>query len=224
MTLSVFPEGVSSAVLDINGQKIECRLFGVERRKMQGVAVVCHPHPLFGGTMDNKVAHTLARAFESEGVSVLRFNFRGVGLSEGKHADGVGELADLAGLIAWLEAQFPGVPVYLAGFSFGAFVAAFYAADESLSSVNLARLFLVAPPVHHFDMSKINKFCCPVTVIMGLEDEIVPAEKVFEWSDRLTGDVPARVHKVPAATHFFHGKLTVLKQLVIDDIAAAIHG
>lgn len=224
MTLSVFPEGHSSAVLDINGQKIECRLSGVGRRNMQGVAVVCHPHPLFGGTMDNKVVHTLARAFESEGVSVLRFNFRGVGLSEGKHAGGVGELADLTGLIAWLEVQFPGVPVYLAGFSFGAFVAAFYAAGESHSPVNLARLFLVAPPVHHFDMDKISSSCCPVTVIMGLEDEIVPAEKVLEWSDRLAGNVPVRVHEVPAATHFFHGKLTVLKQLVIDDMAAVIHG
>ena len=217
MALSEFPEGHSAAILSINERKIECKLLGVAKEKVRGVAIICHPHPLFGGTMNNKVVHTLARAFEAKDISVLRFNFRGVGRSDGEHAGGMGELADLRGLIAWVESRLPGLPVYLAGFSFGAFVVASYAAEAQRSPASLVRLFLVAPPVHHYNMDKIKSVCCPVTVIFGLEDEVVPAEQMLAWSDRLAEGTS--VHTMAAATHFFHGHLTALKKLLVDELA-----
>ncbi|MBL4606478.1 MAG: hypothetical protein JKY01_01440 [Pseudomonadales bacterium] len=117
--MQVFPVGDERLLLHVGGRDVECSTFGLPADQVKGIAVICHPHPLFGGAMDNKVVHTLWRAFKSVGINALRFNFRGVGGSDGEHDNGVGETEDLAGIIAWLAAQFPGKPIYLAGFPLG---------------------------------------------------------------------------------------------------------
>lgn len=211
-----FPLGDKRLVLSLSGRDVECATFGLPADEVKGVAVICHPHPLFGGTMDNKVVHTLWRAFKSAGINALRFNFRGVGQSEGVHDNGKGEVDDLMEIINWLVNAFPEKPVYLAGFSFGAFVAAAYAAREHRRP--LAHLILVAPPVHHFNMEAIRRLDVPVSIIMGEKDELVPVAKVRDWVDTLNVPVSLRQHFLPEATHFFHGHLGKLKELVFADL------
>jgi len=211
-----FPLGDKRLVLSLSGRDVECATFGSPADQVKGVAVICHPHPLFGGTMDNKVVHTLWRAFKSAGINALRFNFRGVGQSEGVHDNGKGEVDDLVEIINWLSSTFPEKPIYLAGFSFGAFVAASYAAREH--HLPLAHLILVAPPVHHFNMEAIRRLDAPVSIIMGEKDELVPVVKVRDWADALSVSAPLRQHFLPEATHFFHGHLGRLKELVFEDL------
>ena len=211
------PVGDARLMLPFGGRKVECATFSMPTQEMRALAVICHPHPLFGGAMDNKVVHTLWRTFKSEGINVLRFNFRGVGESEGQHDGGEGETDDLAAIIGWLAKCYPDKPVYLAGFSFGAYVAAAYAARESRNP--LARLFLVAPPVHHFNMEAVRRLDVPTSIIMGQKDELVPAEQVQLWTKRLSESALARLHLLPDATHFFHGQLSSLKELVVADLA-----
>jgi len=216
--LQVFPVGDERLLLHVGGRDVECSTFGLPADQVKGIAVICHPHPLFGGAMDNKVVHTLWRAFKSVGINALRFNFRGVGGSDGEHDNGVGETEDLAGIIAWLAAQFPGKPIYLAGFSFGAFVAAAYASQGACPP--LAHLFLLAPPVHHFNMGAIQSLNVPVSIIMGEKDELVPVMEVRQWAGALKTPSPVQLHPLPEATHFFHGHLGQLKNLLLADLAA----
>ena len=210
------PVGDARFVLSLGGRDVECATFGLPVEEVQGLAVICHPHPLFGGAMDNKVVHTLWRTFKSAGINALRFNFRGVGGSDGDHDNGVGETDDLAEIISWISERYPGKPLYLAGFSFGAFVAAAYAAREACHP--LAHLFLIAPPVHHFNMADIRRLSTPVSIIMGEQDELVPVENVRQWEKSLSVPVATRLHYLPDATHFFHGHLNHLKELVIADL------
>jgi len=216
MVTEDFPLGDKRLVLSLSGQDVECATFGFPADEVKGVAVICHPHPLFGGTMDNKVVHTLWRAFKSAGINALRFNFRGVGQSEGVHDNGKGEIDDLEEITNWLVSAFPGKPVYLAGFSFGAFVAAAYVAREN--HLPLAHLILVAPPVHHFNMEAIRCLDVPVSIIMGEKDELVPVVKVRDWADALSTPGSLQLHFLPDATHFFHGHLGKLKELVFEDL------
>ncbi|MBM7332400.1 MAG: alpha/beta fold hydrolase [Alcanivorax sp.] len=175
------------------------------------IAIVCHPHPLFGGTMDNKVVTTLARAARDAGAAVLRFNFRGVGNSQGAFSDGIGETEDLIAVHRWLTREFPDRPLWLAGFSFGSFVAARGAEVLAANGQAPKALMLVAPPVHHFDFEGIETAGCPVTVVQGEDDEVVPAEQVFRWAGQtpLTPDLI----RFPDSGHFFHGKLVDLKEV-----------
>ncbi|WP_341806431.1 alpha/beta hydrolase [Pseudomaricurvus alcaniphilus] len=179
------------------------------------VAVVCHPHPQHGGTMDNKVASTLARTYRDLGVPVVRFNFRGVGQSEGQFADGVGELADLLAVIAWLQAELPGKRLLLAGFSFGSGVAA-QAAQRLQSTV--CHLVLVAPPVERYSYDQDKLLPCPALVIIGEQDELVDVPGVQRWVASLRSDCELITYA--DATHFFHGKLGLLKK----DLASALEG
>ena len=169
-----------------------------------GVAVVCHPHPQHGGTMDNKVVQTLARAFTQLGCTAVRFNFRGVGASAGHWAEGPGEIDDaLAVIAAW---RAPDQPLVLAGFSFGAYVAS--NAAQRLGSGAVERLVLVGPAASRFDMAAVP----PGTlVIHGEADDVVPLAAVFDWARPQS--LPVTV--VPGAGHFFHGQLPLLKSLVV---------
>lgn len=169
-------------------------------------AIICHPHPLQGGTMTNKVVTTLTRAWRDAGWATLRFNFRGTGASEGQHAHGVGEVDDLLVVMEWLRQQ--GVTsIALSGFSFGAWVAAAGAARMP-SGLGLAWLVLVAPPVQYSGFDTIDVPAGTI-VMQGGEDEVVDPEAVRAWVD--SRSLPPELIRFDEAGHFFHGRLTTLK-------------
>jgi uncharacterized protein len=170
-------------------------------------AVLCHPHPLHGGTMENKVVTTLGRALRGGGVATLRFNFRGVGRSEGAFDGGRGETDDARAVAAYGALRWPGRSLLLAGFSFGAFVALKLAQLEPIGL-----LITVAPPVDRFDFSDLMAPRAPWLVVQGDADEVVEPQRVLEWVRRFT---PApHLVVVPGVGHFFHGHLAELREAV----------
>ena len=171
------------------------------------VAVVCHPHPLYHGTMSNKVVHTIARSVAQLGRPAVRFNFRGVGHSDGAYAEGVGEALDARAVVAWSRQRWPQANLWLAGFSFGAYVALSVANDEAPS-----RLLMVAPPIQRFDMTDMATPGCPWLVIQGDRDELVDANAVEAWAASMS-PAPELV-RFADTDHFFHGRLTLLRQAV----------
>lgn len=176
------------------------------------VAVVCHPHSLYGGSLRNKVVHILADTLTGMGLASLRFNFRGVGKSEGQFDQGQGEQEDLHAAVCWLREHFPGAPLWLAGFSFGAFVA-----YRAYHQVGAERLLLVAPPVTLFGFGQPEPVTIPWLVIQGREDEITPALEVENWVASQSN--PPVFHLMEDASHFFHGRLNDLRNLLLQDWA-----
>ena len=177
----------------------------------KGLAVVCHPHPLFGGTMDNKVVQTLSRALVQLGWKTVRFNFRGIGASAGAWDDGVGEVDDALAVIAHHRA--PSQALLLAGFSFGAFVAA-AAASRLPEAQRAERLVLVGPST--------QKQLVPVVpantvVIHGEADDVVPLAATLDWARPQA--LPVIVF--PGVGHFFHGQLPLLKRVVMEQLGAS---
>ena len=172
-----------------------------------GTAVIAHPHPLFGGTMDNKVVQTLARAFVQTGWAALRFNFRGVGATEGEHDEGCGELDDMLALTA---SEAPDGPLAIAGFSFGSFVAS--RAVQALWAVrSIEKIVLVGVAASRFDVAVLPAESHERTlVIHGEHDDTVPLGSVLDWARPQS--LPVTV--VPGGGHFFHGQLPLLKSLV----------
>ena len=179
------------------------------------IAVICHPHPLFQGTMHNKVAYMLARTVLQAGGAVLRFNFRGVGKSEGEHADGIGEVGDAVAAMRYLKKLYPDLPMTLAGFSFGSYVSLRTVQDSDLvDEFSIERLITVAPPVGRWDFSSIEVPTMPYLIVQGDEDDLVDADVVKQWASEMN---PApQFEMVAEADHFFHGKLTVLRDLVFE--------
>lgn len=175
--------------------------------------IMCHPHPLFSGTMDNKVVTTLVRGAAQLGLDTLRFNFRGVGESKGEHDQGVGEQDDLAAVVEYAMKELGWNKIYLAGFSFGSGVACLYATNHP---EQIAGLFLVAPAVHHFDAPAMLPFEFETHVYMGDADEVVPFDEVEHWVDLLTPQPHFQIFE--ETSHFFHGKLVLLKNTVLDDL------
>ncbi|HVB49785.1 MAG TPA: alpha/beta fold hydrolase, partial [Burkholderiales bacterium] len=168
----------------------------------RGLALVAHPHPLYGGTLENKVVQALARAFVELGYQALRPNFRGVGASEGAYDEGRGEVDDLAAVLEHARGELGGLPLALAGFSFGAVMQARLAARA-----NPERLVLVGLAVNHFDAPAVP----PDTLLVhGELDETVPLQQVLDWAR--PQDLP--VILVPGADHFFHRRLHVLRGIV----------
>ncbi|MGH8130846.1 MAG: alpha/beta hydrolase [Steroidobacteraceae bacterium] len=177
------------------------------------VAVCCHPHPLYAGTMQNKVVHTLARAAQDQRVPSLRFNFRGVGASAGRHDDGIGESDDAAVVVDWAFRTLGATHLWALGFSFGGFVA------YRLASLRDAGLLVtVAPPVRRFDFTTLAVPRCPWLVAQGDADELVDHKAVLDWTRSL--NAPPDVRILPGAEHFFHGRLTELRSLVGEWLAA----
>ena len=171
----------------------------------RGTAVVCHPHPQHGGTMDNKVAQTLARAFVQLGYRAVRFNVRGVGGSQGGWDEGRGEVDDaLAVVQAFRE---PGRPLVLAGFSFGGYLAA-AAARRLPDDARATQLVLVAPAVVNFPVDTVPS---DTLVFHGEADDVVPLSAALDWARPQT--LPITV--LPGVGHFFHGQLALLKQLIV---------
>lgn len=171
------------------------------------VAILGHPHSLQGGTMSNKVVTTLARTFAEAGFPSIRFNFRGVGKSEGEYDAGIGESEDMDVLMKNIQTNFPDMQFILAGFSFGSYVA--YRA----ALLHPPKLLLtIAPPVHHYDYSHQVKPSYPWIIFQGDADEVVPASKVIEFAKSHTP--PIQVIDFPQTGHFFHGKLLILRDRV----------
>jgi uncharacterized protein len=169
-------------------------------------AVVCHPHPLFGGTLTNKVVHTLARTFTDVGMPSLRFNFRGVGMSAGTHDEGRGEVQDVLAAVRYGRERWPQARLWLAGFSFGAAVAI-----RASSAAKPAGLVAVAPAVDRLDIAAVMP-ACPWLVLLGDADDVVPPQRMLEWAQGLR---PAPETQVLAgAGHFFHGRLPELRARV----------
>ena len=173
------------------------------------LAVICHPNPVQGGTMQNKVVHTLMRAARDCGASTVRFNFRGVGRSGGEHTGGAGEVDDCLAVIDWARQHIgQQLPLWLMGFSFGGYVAA--AAACRLTAWP-ARLMLVAPSVVKQDFEELVPFPGGAVVIMGEADEVVPPEAVYGL---LEGQAGVEMVRFAETGHFFHGRLTELKDAV----------
>jgi uncharacterized protein len=172
---------------------------------INGIVAICsHPHPLYGGTMQNKVVHTLARAAQDCRVASLRFNFRGVGASAGSHDNAVGESEDAVAISDWCRGELGATRQWSFGFSFGSFVAFRLAAarDSEL-------LVTVAPPVQRFDFATLEVPRCPWLVIQGDRDELVDHEAVRSWTRSVTPAPEVRI--LAGAEHFFHGRLTEMR-------------
>jgi alpha/beta superfamily hydrolase len=189
---------------------IEALVTQAERRELAH-AVVCHPHPLYGGNMDNKVVTTLARALQECGMPTVRFNFRGVGASAGNYDEGNGETADAAAVAEWAAARWPQTGLVLAGFSFGAYIATRLATARAVK-----HLITVAPPVQRFDFSAVAKPTCPWLIVQGSEDELVDAQAVLAWADAPKPGL--RFVMLPGVGHFFHGHLAELRDVVVQEI------
>jgi alpha/beta superfamily hydrolase len=169
------------------------------------IAIICHPHPMHGGTMQNKVVTTLARTFKDLGLRSVRFNFRGVGKSVGEFDQGEGELKDLFAIVDWVKSLFPGVSITLAGFSFGAYIAI-----KAATQISVKQLVCVAPPVSRFDIKSLPPMTCPWVVVQGDQDEVIDANAVFEWAETVMPK-PELIRMVGAG-HFFHGQLLELRR------------
>ena len=177
----------------------------------RGTAVIAHPHPLFGGTMQNKVVGTLARAFVQSGWTAVRFNFRGVGKSEGVHDNGVGETQDL---LAVVEALAPTGPLALAGFSFGGFVTA--SAVAQLHGREPQKIVLVGPATSRFSVPPLPAGLHQRTLVVhGEQDDTVLLQATLDWARPQF--LPVTV--IPGVEHFFHGQLTLLKGLVVRHLS-----
>ena len=173
------------------------------------VCVICHPHPLHGGSMDNKVVFTIAKAMAELGLASVRFNFRGVGNSQGVHDDGKGERDDLAAVWDWIQGQRPAAQCWLAGFSFGSGVA--YQSAGRLPG--LAQLLLVAPPVNMSYYQPQNRVAVPWAVVHGEQDQLIPEAEVSAWCESHP-DHP-RYGMLADADHFFHGQLKPLRLAIM---------
>ena len=199
------PRTTERLVIDGPAGALEVVVNAPDAAAPRGIALVAHPHPLQGGTLDNKVAQTLAKTFFALGYAAVRFNFRGVGRSEGTFDDGEGEAADALAALRFVQARFDAkesaLPIVLAGFSFGAFVQ-----TKVAQSVSAQRLVLVGPAVKRI----ASTVPADTIVIHGEEDDVVPLPEVFAWAR--PQQLPVIVF--PGCGHFFHGRLLELQRTI----------
>src|SRR5579872_3570691 len=200
-----FPSEESTFLLPGAAGDIEILATPVAETLKNATAIICHPHPLFGGTMNNKVVTTLARVFRDLGLRSVRFNFRGVGKSSGVHDEGRGEVDDLLTIVDWIKKLFPNDTVWLAGFSFGAYVA-----TKGAMQISPEKLVTIAPQVSRFKQDDLARVTCPWVLVQGEQDEVVSAEEVFAWIETLPHKPD--VIRMPTAGHFFHGQLMELRR------------
>jgi len=171
------------------------------------VAICCHPHPQHSGTMTNKVIHTASKALSGLGVTSIRFNFRGVGKSDGNYADGVGEQDDLVAVHNWVKMQYPDRKLLLVGFSFGAYISALQARN-----LEPELLISIAPPIGRIEFDGYEPPECPWIIIQGEQDELVEASAVYSWAARF--EKTPQITKMAETSHFFHGKLLDLRGVI----------
>ncbi len=187
-----------------------------KQRQTQGTMVICHPHPLYEGTMHNKVVFTLAKAFDQLGLATVRFNYRGVGQSEGQYGQMIGEIEDLKAIITWVQSVLPQDDIWLAGFSFGSFISASVA-----NQINAKYLVNIAPAVNHADFSNLKNISCPWLVIQGDQDDVVPYDEVIHFAKY----PPAALQLITMQNvgHYFSGHLITLRELIIKQLKPEIH-
>jgi alpha/beta superfamily hydrolase len=178
-----------------------------------GTAVICHPNPVQGGTMRNKVVTMLERSLRESGLRTVRFNFRGVGASTGEFDHGDGESGDLVAVAQWVRQARPNDALWLAGFSFGSYIAL-----RSARSLGADALITVAPPVDRYAVAELAMPTCPWLVVMGEDDEVVPPQAVFDWVATL--DPQPTVVRMPETGHFFHRRLMDLRGAVKNGVRA----
>ena len=183
----------------------------------KGIALICHPNPVQGGTMLNKVISTLQRTARDDGLITLRFNYRGVGASAGGSDMGEGEVDDSQAAAKWLRDKHPDLPMTLFGFSFGGFVAATLGGRLEAEGETLKHLFMVAPAVMRIASVDALPQKGALTIIQPDTDEVVEPQLVYDWSDKLPR--PHELLKVAECGHFFHGKLTDLKDLILPRLS-----
>ncbi|OGT46375.1 MAG: alpha/beta hydrolase [Gammaproteobacteria bacterium RIFCSPHIGHO2_12_FULL_41_20] len=205
--LNTFPLTEATLLLPGPAGQLEILATPAKYAQPAATAIICHPHPLFGGTMQNKVVTTLSRAFHNLGLCTVRFNFRGVGKSTGHYAEGVGEIEDLLAVIQWTKQANPDSILWLSGFSFGAYIAASVA-----TRIEVAQLVLIAPAVQHFPMMSLPPLLAPCLVVQGDKDDVVSPGAVYEWAN--TRHPHPELIRFPQATHFFHGQLTELRNTI----------
>lgn len=200
----------------IHGPAGELELAIAEPAEGQGRkawGIVCHPLPIEGGTMHNKVVTTLTKVFRDLGAISVRFNFRGVGNSAGKYDRGEGELDDLLAVINWVLEERPDHDIWLAGFSFGAYIAL-----KAATKIPVGKLVVVAPPVNHFHLENLLPLNTSRWVLVqGERDEVVPAQEVFAWGE--AREPKPVVLRFPQAGHFFHGELQALHARITEVLA-----
>ena len=179
--------------------------------------VICHPHPLYGGTLDNKVVYTLARAFLECGVPAVRFNFRGVGTSSGRYDEGRGETEDALAAIAFGRHRWPGAALWLAGFSFGAAIA-LRAAPRAAPE----KLVVVSPGITRVAMDGVVPPRCRWLLVQGDADEVIDPAAVLQWARRQSAapGIGPDIRVFPGGGHFFHGRLNELRQVVVQFVTS----
>lgn len=190
--------------------RLEAILWSPSAGAARMAAVVCHPHPLFGGTMHNKVVYQAAKALDALGLPVLRFNFRGAGMSEGKHDRGEGERGDVRAALDFLAAEYPGIPLLLAGFSFGCWVGLRAGCEDA----RVTSLIGLGAPVNNADFSYLKECGKPKLFVQGGKDQFGDAEKLRSLVNSLPGENKLVV--VENADHFFAGKLNELHAAITN--------
>lgn len=192
--------------------QIEALLDAPQSSPGRSVAVLCHPHPQFQGTMLNKVVHTLARAMNDLKIPAVRFNFRGVGASSGDFADGIGETEDALAISEWALARYPSAELWLGGFSFGGMIAA-----RAALTARPAQLVTIAPAVSRMkNLLASAQPACPWLIIHGEDDEVVDCDETVAWVNELAPGPQLIV--LPEVGHFFHGRLTLLRQTLVANL------
>jgi alpha/beta superfamily hydrolase len=214
MATPAFPSESTTLMLDGPAGALEVAVDRSEATPLPAVAIICHPLPIEGGTMHNKVVTMLARSLRELGLDTVRFNFRGTGNSEGSFDDGVGEADDLRAVAAWVRAQRPEAALWLAGFSFGAYVSLRMAAE-----LQPTMLISIAPPVRRsWDFDSLVLPSCPWLVIQGEADEVVDPQAVFAWIDTMRD--PPDLVRMPDTGHVFHRKLMDLRGAIKHGVRA----
>lgn len=199
---------IQSHLIDGPAGKLDALLEEPHHGAPHEVALVCHPHPLYGGTMHNKVVYRLARGLRRSGSVVLRFNFRGVGRSEGSHAQGAGEIEDARAALSWLLARYPALPVTLAGFSFGSRVVLQLGCEVGVPR----RILALGFPTRLGSSGYLEKCPSPKYFIQSTQDQFGPRDQLLPLFERFAE--PKRLIWIPAADHFFAGALDRLEDEV----------
>lgn len=181
-----------------------------------GMALIAHPHPLHGGTMDNKVVYSMARGAQGAGCLAVRFNFRGVGRSAGEHAHGPGEQEDLAAVAGYLRHQLPQLPLALAGFSFGS-----YQALAQCAPLNAKGVLTVAPPLAYAGDDALPKPTAPWWLIHGDADEVVDCAGTLRRA-QAAAQPPEQTQILPGVGHFFHGELAAVRSFTQEFLQAVL--
>jgi len=216
-TMSAGAPRIESFFLPGPAGRLECLLkHPPDERPDASAAVVCHPHPLFGGTLHNKVTHAAAEAIVHAGLPVLRFNFRGAGASGGRHDHGLGEQEDLTAVLDHLAGRFPGRPLLVAGYSFGAFVGLRVGCRDP----RVAALIGIGAPVAMYDFGFLRSCSKPLTLIQGTEDPFGPLPLLMTLASTLPGG--ARVVPIDGAAHSFGAQLEALARRVLEAIPATL--